>query len=178
MKVNLKDLTEGGVLIVNSDEFTPQNLKRAKYDSNPLEGDELKRYRVYKAPITSMTLEAVTEADLGTKQAKRCKNFFTLGVIFWLFDRPLTTTLRWIDAKFGKVPNVAMANTLALKAGYNFGDTAEIFPVRYKVAPAKLPPGRYRNLYRQPGDVDGADHRCEAGRQAVVLWQLSDNAGQ
>lgn len=148
LKVNLEDLVDGGVLIVNSDEFTPTNLSRARFDSDPLEpGSELyRRFRVYKVPITKHTLEAVKPTGLGTKDASRCKNFYALGLVFWLYDRPLDTTLRWIESKFAKIPQVLEANTLALKAGYNFGETAEIFPVRYKVDRAQLEPGRYRNL--------------------------------
>ena len=146
LKTNLKDLTEGGILIINTSEFTPANLQRAKYDTNPLESDELKRYRVYKVPITEQTLEAVKEAGVPTKQATRCKNFYALGLVFWLYERPLETTRQWIDSKFGKVPAVASANIRALKAGYNFGETAEMFAVRYKIDRAKLKPGKYRNL--------------------------------
>lgn len=146
LKVNLKDLKDGGVLIINSDEFSKANLSRAKFDDNPLETDALDRFRVYKAPITTHTMEAVKDTGLGTKDASRCKNFYALGLVYYLYDRSLETTLNWISAKFAKVPAVAEANTLALKAGYNFGETAEIFPVRYKVLPAKLKPGKYRNM--------------------------------
>lgn len=146
LRTNIKDLLDGGILIVNTDEFTPANLKLAKFESNPLESSDLKSYRVYKVPITKHTMEAVAPAGLGTKESARCRNFYALGLVFWMFDRPLDTTLNWIKAKFGKTPAVAEANTLALKAGYNFGETAELFPVRYKVNRAKLNPGKYRNL--------------------------------
>lgn len=148
LKVNLGDLLDGGVLIVNTDEFTPANLSRAKFDGNPLEQDSelLRPFRVYRVPITAHTLEAVKETGLGTRDAGRCRNFYALGLVFWLYDRPLETTLRWIESKFAKVPAVMQANTLALKAGYNFGETAEIFPVRYKVNRATLDRGKYRNM--------------------------------
>ncbi len=146
LKTNLPDLVEGGILIINTDEFTKAALQRAKYDANPLETDELNRYRVFKVPITTQTLEAVKGTGLSAKNAARCKNFYALGLMFWLYDRPFDTTMHWIETKFGKVPAVAIANALALKAGYNFGETAEIFPLRYQVAPAQLKPGRYRNL--------------------------------
>ena len=146
LKVNLKILKEGGALIVNVDEFTPANLRRARFDASPLEDDSLKRYRVYQVPITKHTMEAVKEAGLGAKDSSRCRNFYALGLIYWLYGRPLETTLNWIQTKFGRVPAVAQANTLALKAGYYFGETAEIFPVRYRIEPAKLPPGKYRNM--------------------------------
>jgi 2-oxoglutarate ferredoxin oxidoreductase subunit alpha len=146
LKTNLKDLVEGGILIVNVDEFTPANLQRAKYDHNPLETDELSRFRLYQVPITSHTLEAVQDTKLGTKDATRCKNFYALGLVCWLYDRPLETTLKWIRMRFARVPTVANANTLALKAGYRFAETAELLPIHYRVRPAKLRPGRYRNI--------------------------------
>ena len=146
LKVNIRDLNDGGVLIVNSDEFTPANLQRAQYAQNPLETDELSRYQLYKIPITQQTLEAVRETGLGTRDAGRCKNFYALGLLYWLFDRPLDTTLGWINGKFAKVPTVANANTLALKAGYTLGETTDLFNVRYRVRAAQLPPGTYRNV--------------------------------
>ncbi|MCH8804513.1 MAG: 2-oxoacid:acceptor oxidoreductase subunit alpha [Planctomycetes bacterium] len=146
LKANIADLEDGGLLIVNVDEFSVPNLKRAHYESNPLDSDAFDRYRVYKIPITKHTFEAVKETGLSTKDASRCKNFYALGVAFWLYDRPLETTLAWINQKFAKVPAVAQANTLALKAGYHFGETAEIFTVRYRIPRAKLAPGKYRNL--------------------------------
>jgi 2-oxoglutarate ferredoxin oxidoreductase subunit alpha len=146
LKVNLPDLVEGGVLIVNCDEFTKPNLQRAKYEADPLETGDLDRYRVFKVPITSQTLEAVKDTGLSSKNAARCKNFYALGLVFWLYERPLDTTLHWIQTKFARVPAVGRANELALKAGYNFGETAEIFPVRYRIPQARLTPGMYRNL--------------------------------
>lgn len=146
LKANLGDLVEGGVLVVNTDEFNESNLSRANYESSPLDGHDLDRYQVYKIPITSQTLEAVKETGLGPRDAGRCKNFYALGVLYWLYERPLEPTLRWVTNKFGKVPAVARANTLALQAGYNFGETAEMFTVRYRVEPAKLRPGTYRSL--------------------------------
>ncbi|MDX2197663.1 MAG: 2-oxoacid:acceptor oxidoreductase subunit alpha [Phycisphaerae bacterium] len=143
---NIDDLREGGLLIVNSDEFTPQNFAKAKVAADPLDSPRYERYRVHKVPITLQTREAVKESGLGAKDAERCKNFYALGLVYWLYDRPLDTTLGWINEKFGKKPQVAQANTLALKAGFNFGDTAEIFPLRYRVARAKLPKGKYRNI--------------------------------
>jgi len=146
LKVNLGELVEGGILVVNSDEFDEGNLQRAQYAANPLEGGELSRFRLYKIPITQQTLAAVKETGLGPRDAARCKNFYALGVVYWLFDRPLEPTLRWINSKFSKVPAVARANTLSLRAGYAFGETAEMFTVRYRVKAADLPAGMYRNL--------------------------------
>ena len=146
LKVCIEDLAPGGALVVNSDEFTPSNLTKAKYDANPLETNELADYRVFKIPVTSQTLEAVRDTGMSQKAAERCKNFYALGVVYWLFDRPLDVTLRWINNKFAKIPAVAAANAQALKAGYHFGETTEIFTARYRVGKAKLQPGRYRNL--------------------------------
>ncbi len=146
LKTNVGDLEDGGILIVNVDEFTAGNLSKAHYASNPLEDGSLNRYRVYEVPITAHTVEAVKAAGLGAKEAERCKNFYALGLVFWMYDRPLDTTLKWIAEKFAKKAAVAQANALALRAGFNFGETAEIFPVRYRVARATLPPGKYRSL--------------------------------
>ncbi|MBP7747351.1 MAG: 2-oxoacid:acceptor oxidoreductase subunit alpha [Phycisphaerae bacterium] len=146
LKANLGDVLEGGILIVNSDEFNESNLQKAQYAANPLETDELKRYRLYAIPITQHTLEAVKETGLGPRDAARCKNFYALGVLYWLFDRALEATERWITSKFSKVPAVSRANTLALRAGYAFGETAEMFTLRYRIKPAELRPGTYRSL--------------------------------
>jgi 2-oxoglutarate ferredoxin oxidoreductase subunit alpha len=146
LKANVHDLVEGGVLIVNTDEFTEGNLEKAQYSANPLETGELSRFQLYKIPITQQTIEAVKETGLGPRDSGRCKNFYALGVLYWLYDRPLEPTLRWINSKFSKVPAVARANTLALETGYNFGETAEMFTTRYYIRPAELRPGTYRNL--------------------------------
>lgn len=147
LKVCQDYLVEGGLLIVNSDEFTESNLQRAKYDYNPLESNEFRRFQLASVPITQQTLEAVKETGLGPKEAGRCKNFFALGLTYWLFDRPLEPTLRWINAKFSRVPTVARANALALQAGYDFAEASDLFTVRYRVRPAAdLRPGTYRNV--------------------------------
>jgi len=146
LKANIRDVVEGGIVIVNSDEFDAGNLQRAQYSTNPLETDELSRYQVYKVPITQQTLAAVKETGLGPRDAGRCKNFYALGLLYWLFDRPLDPTLSWVNGKFARVPAVANANKLALEAGYAFGETAEMFAVRYQIRPAELQPGTYRNL--------------------------------
>src|ERR671915_2655178 len=125
LKVNLPDLEEGGTVIINSDEFNKENLKKANYQSNPLEDDTLKGYRVHKLPITTLNLRALQEAgvQMSRKEMDRCKNFFALGVLYWLYDRPMEQTLEWIRTKFSKLPEVARANEVALKVGYNFADT-------------------------------------------------------
>lgn len=146
LKAHLADLPKGGTLIVNTDEFTEANLKKAAYTQNPLEDGSLAGWRVIRVPITSMNARALADSGLNTKEIDRSKNFFALGLMFWLYERPLEPTIRWINEKFSKNPVVRDANIATLKAGYNFGETAELFPVHYRVPPAKLPPGRYRNI--------------------------------
>jgi 2-oxoglutarate ferredoxin oxidoreductase subunit alpha len=148
LKVNLPDLEEGGTVIVNTDEFNKENLKKAKYDANPLEDDTLKGYRVHRLPITTLNLRALQEAQvgLGRKEMDRCKNFFALGVLYWLYDRPLEPTLKWIESKFKSKPEVQKANEVALKTGYNFADTTEVFTTHYTVRKAQIAPGKYRKI--------------------------------
>ena len=145
LRVNHRDLKKGGILIVNSDNFSENDLRKATYAENPLESDSLKDYRVYRVPLNSLTLKAVEEVGLSKRQAERCKNLFALGMIFWLFDRPMEHTLKWIESKFSKLPMIRQANQLALDAGYNYGITME-FAEHYKVKPATLPPGVYRQI--------------------------------
>lgn len=145
LKVNLGDLEKSGILIVNSDNFSENDLRKATYTENPLESGELEGYRVYEVPLSSLTLKAVEASGLSKRQADRCKNLFALGIIFWLFDRPVEHTLSWIDSKFGRLPDIKFANELALKAGYNFAMTME-FAEHYKVKPATLPSGIYRQI--------------------------------
>ncbi len=146
LKTNLADLVAGGTLIVNVDEFTELNLKKAAYDANPLEDGSLSGYRVIEVPITSMNARALEDSGLNIKQIDRSKNMFALGLMLWLYERPLEPTLRWIEDKFSKNPAVANANADTLKAGFHFGETAELFPVHYRVPKAQLPPGRYRSI--------------------------------
>lgn len=146
LKMNLKDLEPGGILVVNTDAFVESNLRKARYETNPLEDGSLSGYRVFKLPITSLTVGALEEAKLPHKQMERCKNFYALGLMYWLFDRPLEPTLKWIDQKFSKMPEVALANKLAVKAGYNYAETTEIFTTHYRVAKSDIKPGKYRNI--------------------------------
>ncbi|CAM2008431.1 2-oxoacid:acceptor oxidoreductase subunit alpha [Acanthopleuribacter pedis] len=146
LKANIADLIPGGLLIINEDAFTKGNLKKAEYESNPLEGNGLDTFRVVKIALTSQTEQAVAEAGLNKKSAERCKNFYALGLVYYLYDRPLEQSLGWIDKKFGKLPDIQEANKLALKAGYNFADTAEIFSDTYQVPKARLQQGTYRGI--------------------------------
>ena len=146
LKINLKDLKEGGMLIANSDSFDAKNLKMAGYSSNPLEDDSLSRYKLFSIPITSLTSIALKDSGLSIKEITRSKNFFTLGITYWLFNRPIEPTLTWIETKFAKNKAIADANTTVLKAGYYFGENTELFTTRYTVEPAQLPKGIYRNI--------------------------------
>jgi 2-oxoglutarate/2-oxoacid ferredoxin oxidoreductase subunit alpha len=146
LKTNLKDLEQGGVLVVNADAFGTGDLHKAGYKTNPIEDGSLKGYRLFKIPINKLNREAVTSCKLSPREADRCKNFFALGLMYWMYERPLEPTLRWIRDKFAKNPAVMEANTLTLKAGYNFGETTETMPVHYRVPRAQIKPGRYRKI--------------------------------
>jgi len=143
---NIADLREGGVLLVNKDSFDKKGLEQAGYTSDPLEDGSLSAYKLHSVEMTKLTRLAVEGLGLSQKEADRCRNFFAMGLVFWLYDRSLEPTLRFIDTKFGKLPGVAQANTNALKAGFNYGETVEAINTQYHVGPAKLPPGRYRNI--------------------------------
>ncbi len=147
LKVNLPDLEEAGTIIVNTDSFTPENLKYANYSSNPLEDGSLAGYRIHKLPISTLNMNALKgNVELTRKEIDRCKNFFALGVLYWLYDRPMENTLNWVHTKFGKNPELAKANEIALKTGYNFADTTEVFTTHYTVKKAKIEPGKYRKI--------------------------------
>ncbi len=146
LKSNIGDLIDGGVLIVNEDEFTVGNLKKAGYADNPLQDRSLQKYQLHKVKITSMNKEALQDSQLTAKGVDRCKNFFALGLVYWLYGRSMDTTLNWIQRKFAKNPEVAEANAKALKSGYYFGETTESFAVQYVVPGAKIEPGRYRKI--------------------------------
>ncbi len=146
LKTNLSDLEKGGILIINSDSFAENDLRKAEYSENPLESGELNDFRVVQIPITKLTLKAVEETGLSHRDGSRSKNFFALGVVDWLFVRSLQQTQDWISEKFKNKPDVAKANTLALQAGYNYAITIELFQERYHVSPAVLPSGEYRQI--------------------------------
>ncbi|MEM8945637.1 MAG: 2-oxoacid:acceptor oxidoreductase subunit alpha [Planctomycetota bacterium] len=147
LTTNIQDLRDGGVLLVNKDAFNKKDLDLAGLDSNPLEDDSLSKYKLHSVEMTKITRLAVEDCGLSQKEADRCRNFFAMGLVFWLYDRSLDPTLRFIEKKFGtKLPAVADANAKALKAGFNYGETVEAINTQYQVAPAKLPPGKYRNI--------------------------------
>jgi 2-oxoglutarate/2-oxoacid ferredoxin oxidoreductase subunit alpha len=146
LRAHLGDLEPGGLLLANADLFEPSELAKAGYVSNPLTDGSLKGYKVFSVPISTLNREAVARVNLSPREADRCKNFFALGLVCWLYERPLEPTLEWIDAKFAKNPAVQEANTRSLKAGYHFGETTEALPAHYRVAKAELAPGRYRRI--------------------------------
>ena len=147
LKVYLPRLEPGAVLVVNSDAFSKGNLKKAGYDENPLDDVELaQRFRLHAVPISTETQAALEQLDLDARQKRRCKNFFALGLLYWLYDRPLEPSREWIRKKFAKAPLVAEANRLALDAGQRYGDASESFTVRYRVAPSPTEPGDYRMI--------------------------------
>jgi 2-oxoglutarate ferredoxin oxidoreductase subunit alpha len=146
LKANIGELPAGSALIVNEDAFTAQNLQKVNYASNPLSDGSLKQWNVFSVPISTLNSRALEGLGLTNKQVDLTKNFFALGLMFWLYERDLTATVAWIDEKFSKRPEIAEGNKRALKAGYNFGETTEIFHERYVVPPAKLAPGHYRNI--------------------------------
>jgi 2-oxoglutarate ferredoxin oxidoreductase subunit alpha len=146
LRANLKDIGTGATIIVNSDTFEDRNLAKAGYTDNPLLDESLKAFKVYEVPMTSITLQAVKPSGTKPRDAERSKNFFALGLISFMYTRPIESTLEWITTRFAKLPMVAEANTLAFKAGYNFGETAELFDSLYEVRPAPLKPGPYTNI--------------------------------
>ncbi|HEU5205197.1 MAG TPA: 2-oxoacid:acceptor oxidoreductase subunit alpha [Candidatus Limnocylindrales bacterium] len=146
LKTNVMDLPPGGALIVNSDAFTQQNLNKAAYASNPLTDGSLKGFTVFEIPISTLNERSLDGLDMTSKQKDLTKNFFALGIMFWLYERSMDPTLAWIDQKFSARPVIAEANKRALKAGYAFGETTELFHTHFRVKPAKLAPGTYRNI--------------------------------
>jgi 2-oxoglutarate/2-oxoacid ferredoxin oxidoreductase subunit alpha len=159
LRTNLEDLRTGGTLIVNRDAFSEKNLQKAGYPANPLEDGAVEDYNVHALPLTTMTIEALKGIEGVTpREAERSKNFFALGLMSWLYGRPVEITLDYIADKFAKRPELVEANTRAFKAGYHYGETSEDFVVSYEVKPAKLEPGLYRQI---------------TGNQALVLGLLA-----
>ncbi|MGH9683655.1 MAG: 2-oxoacid:acceptor oxidoreductase subunit alpha [Candidatus Acidiferrales bacterium] len=146
LKMNLPDLKTNGILIVNLDNFEEMDLRKAQMTSNPLEDHSLDGYRVFKIELAKLTRAALKELGLDAKSSDRCKNFFALGMCYWLYNRSMDHTLRWLDEKFKGKPNLARANHLAMQAGYSYCEATEAFQITYEIPPAKLKPGTYRNI--------------------------------
>ncbi|GAA5172725.1 MULTISPECIES: 2-oxoacid:acceptor oxidoreductase subunit alpha [Amycolatopsis] len=146
LKANIGDLPPAGTLIVNTDEFTKRNLTKVGYDSNPLEDDSLSAFQVHQVAMSTLTQGALADTGLGKKDAERCKNMFALGLLSWMYHRPTEGTEQFLREKFARKPDIAEANILAFRAGWNYGETTESFATTFEVAPAKLAPGTYRQI--------------------------------
>lgn len=168
LKVNIADLVKGGSLVVNSDSFTEDNLKKAGWKSNPLTDTTLKDYSLTQVPFSSLTKNALQASKIKPSEIDRCKNFFALGLMFWIYGRKLDFTLKWIDEKFSKKPEIAEANVMALKAGYNYGDITETMPARVVVKKAEILPGTYRKITGNEATALGLIAAAElAGKQIL-----------
>jgi 2-oxoglutarate ferredoxin oxidoreductase subunit alpha len=146
LKANVGDLPPGADIIVNTDEFTKRNLAKVGYAASPLEDGSLDGFALHPVALTSMTIGALAELGVAKKDAERAKNMFALGLLSWMYSRPFASTIRFLERKFAKRPDLVAANKAAFQAGWNFGETTEDFSVRYEVKPAKMLPGTYRNI--------------------------------
>ncbi|MEX2398317.1 MAG: 2-oxoacid:acceptor oxidoreductase subunit alpha, partial [Balneolales bacterium] len=155
LKANLPRLHKGGVIIVNTAGFDKKNLNLAKYEENPLEGDSLTDYTVFEVDVTKLTKDCLSELDLSNKDVERSKNMFVLGLLYWMYNRPLDSTIGFLESKFASKPIVAEGNVMVLKAGYHFGETAEVFTSRYTIKEASLTPGTYRSTIGNDATVLG-----------------------
>lgn len=143
---NLSDLKPNGVVVVNADDFKERNIKKAGLEADPRQDGSLDGFRLVEVELTTLTRRTLEDTELDVKSKDRCKNFFALGIVYWMFHRSLDATLAWLEKKFAARPDLMDANVRVLKAGWNFADIHELFQVRYEVAPAKLAPGTYRNI--------------------------------
>jgi 2-oxoglutarate ferredoxin oxidoreductase subunit alpha len=146
LKMNLADLKANGILIVNTDSFTEADLKKAQVKVNPLEDGSLDKFRLFSVELERLTRRSLEHLGLDAKSMDRCKNFFALGMCYWLYNRSMDSTVRWIDEKFKNKPLLAEANKLAMKAGYSYCEATEAFQISYEIPPAQLAPGLYRNM--------------------------------
>jgi len=146
LKMNLADLKANGILIVNSDAFAETDLRKAQMSSNPLEDHSLDKFRLFPVELERLTKVALDHLGLDAKSVSRCKNFFALGMCYWLYNRSTDSTVRWIEEKFSKKPLLVEANKLAMKAGYSYCEATEAFQISYEIPPAQLEPGLYRNI--------------------------------
>ncbi len=170
LKTNLKDLPKGSTLIVNTDAFVPRNLDKAGYASNPLEDGSLADWQVHPVAVTTMTLESVKGIEgITPREGERAKNMFALGLMCWLFGRPTQGTVDFINEKFSKRPEIAAANIAAFNAGYHFGETSETFSISYEVKPAKLKPGKYRQINGNSALVYGLVAASIQAKRALFL---------
>ncbi len=171
LRANLKHLKPAGTLIANKDGFDNKNLRLAGLDDsrNPLTDGSISSYQVFEIDITKMTREALKESGLGTKEVDRSKNMFVLGLLYWLYNRPLENTIQELKSKFARKPDIAEANIRVLNAGWAYGETAELFPNRYHIAPAKLKPGRYRGIMGNQATAIGLVAASQKARLPLFL---------
>jgi 2-oxoglutarate ferredoxin oxidoreductase subunit alpha len=169
LKANVSDLPRGGLVIANSDEFTKRNLAKVGYEANPLENDELSDYVVQAVPMTTLTLGAVEQIGASKKDGSRAKNMFALGLLSWMYSRELEHSVAFIREKFARKPEIAEANVLALKAGWNYGETTEAFGTTYEVSPAKLKSGEYRQVSGNTAMAYGIVAAGQLANTRVVL---------
>jgi len=169
LKANLNMLKKGGTVIVNTDAFDKRNFEKCGYDQDPLTTNELDSYSVIKAPITSQTVAALAEIELDNKSKGRCKNFYALGMTYFMFSRELEPTIEWIEAKFAKKPELVKANTLALRAGYNFAITLEAQISTFEVPKAKIEKGTYRTINGNTGTAWGFLQASKASKRDLFL---------
>ena len=169
LKANLHDLVKGGLLIVNTDAFEERNFAKAGYDTDPLEDGSLDAYQVIRAPMEDLTKEAVKDSGVKGRAVLRSKNFFALGLMSWIYTRPLEPVIEWVTKKFGESSPVASANISALKAGYNYGITIEALHHTYEIQPAKLPPGEYTNVVGNTATAWGLIAASEKAKLPLFL---------
>ncbi|KJS07075.1 MAG: hypothetical protein VR77_02355 [Flavobacteriales bacterium BRH_c54] len=169
LKANLTSIKDGGTIIIDSDSFKIKDFEKAQFTSNPLEDGTLDGYNLIQAPITNLTKESVAQFDIENKSRTRSKNMFALGIVYWLFNRPLDITENFLDAKFSKNPELAKANKAALKAGYNFAITVELLPSNYTIKPAALPKGKYRSITGNIATAWGLLAAAEATKLKLFL---------
>ncbi len=165
LKTNIDDLRANGVIIVDREAFTDSNLKRAGFNSNPLTDHSLDKYQIFQVDVTKLTNLALHDSGLNNRGVMRCRNLFVLGMLSWLYQRPIESTVNWLQGRFRKTPEVLNANVKALKAGYNYGETTEMFASSYVVDPARIAPGFYRNITGNSATALGfVVAACRAGR--------------
>jgi len=168
LKVNLNNVKKGGLIVVNEEAFTEQNLKKATWASNPLEDGTLKDFQLLKVQLSSLTRNALKDLGLRPSETDRCKNFFALGMMFWIYDRKMDYTLKWIGQKFAKKPIFVEANTLALKAGYNYADITETLTSRFEVSSAPIAPGVYRKIMGNEACAIGLISACRLAKKTLM----------
>ena len=177
LRNELHRVEQGGTLIINTDTFDERNLEKAGYAHNPLTDDSLRGYRVVEVPMTSLTKEATAPLGVKPRDADRSKNFFALGLICWVYSRPIDQVLTWIDNRFAGNELVRTANRAAFQAGWNFGETTEVFDHQYEIKRADLPAGEYTQITGNTALGVGPGGRRPAGQPAGLPRQLPDHAG-